>query len=55
MFAGYAVDNVSGNARGMISNFNPLSPSIKLQFLLLGFRTFLTELVGTSCQNINRI
>ena len=32
-----------------------LSPSIKLQFLLLCFRTFLTEVVGRSCQNITTI
>ena len=29
--------------------FNPLSPSIKLQILLLCFHTFLTEVVGRSC------
>ena len=34
---------------------NPLSPSIKLQILLLCFHTFLTEVVGRSCLNINRI
>ena len=28
---------------------NPLSPSIKLQFLLLCFHTFLTKVVGRSC------
>ena len=26
--------------------FNPLSPSIKLQILLLSFHTFLTDVVG---------
>ena len=30
-------------------NINPLSPSIKLQILLLCFHTFLTEVVGRSC------
>ena len=29
--------------------FNPLSPGIKLQILLLWFHTFLTEVVGRSC------
>ena len=29
--------------------FNLLRPSIKLQFLLLGFHTFPTEVVGRSC------
>ena len=29
--------------------FNPLSPGIKLQILLLCFHTFLTEVVGRSC------
>ena len=29
--------------------FNPLTPSIKLQFLLLCFHVFLTEVVGRSC------
>ena len=29
--------------------FNPLSPSIKLQVLLLCFHTFLTEVAGKSC------
>ena len=29
--------------------FRPLSPSIKLQILLLCFHTFLTEVVGRSC------
>ena len=29
--------------------FNPLSPSIKLQTLLLCFHTFLTEVVRRSC------
>ena len=37
------------------SVLNPLSPGIKLQILLLCFHTFLTELVGRSCSNINRI
>ena len=30
-------------------DFKPLSPSIKLQFLLLCFHSFLTEVVGRSC------
>ena len=30
-------------------SFNPLSPGIKLQILLLCFYTFLTEVVGRSC------
>ena len=34
---------------------NPLSLGVKLQILLLCFHTFLTEVVGRSCQNINRI
>ena len=29
--------------------FNPLSPGVKLQILLLCFHTFLTEVVGRSC------
>ena len=33
----------------LANSFNPLSPGIKLQILLLCFRTFLTELVGRSC------
>ena len=33
----------------------PLRPSIKLQILLLCFHTFLTEVVGRSCWNSNRI
>ena len=32
-----------------LRSFNPLSPSIKLQILLLCFHTFLTEVVGRSC------
>ena len=31
------------------ASFNPLSPSIKLQILLLWFHIFLTEVVGRSC------
>ena len=31
------------------SCLNPLSPSIKLQFLLLCFHAFFTEVVGRSC------
>ena len=34
---------------------NLLSPGLKLQILLLCFHTFLTEVVGRSCQNINGI
>ena len=34
---------------------NPLSPSIKLQILLLCFHTFLREVVGRGCESINRI
>ena len=30
-------------------DFNPLSPGVKLQILLLCFHTFLTEVVGRSC------
>ena len=30
-------------------SFNPLSPGVKLQILLLCFHTFLTEVVGRSC------
>ena len=33
----------------VVKLFNPLSPSIKLQILLLCFHTFLTEAVGRSC------
>ena len=31
------------------SDINPLSPSVKLQILLLCFHTFLAEVVGRSC------
>ena len=31
------------------SSFNPLSPGVKLQILLLCYHTFLTEVVGRSC------
>ena len=31
------------------ASFNPLSPGVKLQILLLCFHTFLTEVVGRSC------
>ena len=34
---------------------NPLSPGIKLQILLLCFHTFLTEVMGRSCSNTNRL
>ena len=34
---------------------NPLSPGVKLQILLLCFHTFLTEVVGRSCSDINTI
>ena len=33
----------------VMSVFNPLSPGVKLQILLLCFHTFLTEVVGRSC------
>ena len=33
----------------VVYTVNPLSPSIKLQILLLCFHTFLTEVVGRSC------
>ena len=36
-------------------DFNPLRPSIKLQILLLCFHTFITDVKGRSCSNINRI
>ena len=32
-----------------LSLINPLSPGIKLQILVLGFHTFLTEVVERSC------
>ena len=35
--------------------FNRLRPSIKLQILLLCFHTFITDVEGRSCSNINRI
>ena len=38
-----------------LKSFNPLSPGVKLQILLLCFHTFLTEVTGRSCLNINRI
>ena len=34
---------------------NPLRRSIKLQILLLCFHTFITDVKGRSCSNINRI
>ena len=34
---------------GQLTTFNPLSPGVKLQILLLCFHTFLTEVVGRSC------
>ena len=34
---------------GVLGVLNPLSPSIKLQILLLCFHTFLTKVVGRSC------
>ena len=34
---------------------NPLRSSIKLQILLLCFYTFLIDVVGRSCSNINRV
>ena len=34
---------------------NPLRPSIKLQILLLCFHTFITDVKGRSCSNINTI
>ena len=37
------------------SGINPLSPGIKLHILILCFHTFLTKVVGRSCENINRI
>ena len=37
------------NTMDMCILINLLSPSIKLQFLLLCFHTFLTEVVGRSC------
>ena len=39
----------------MSSAINPLSPGVKLQVFFFVFHTFLTEVVGRSCQNINRI
>ena len=36
-------------------SLNPLRPSIKLQILLLCFHTFITDVKGRSCSNINRI
>ena len=35
--------------------FNPLRPGIKLQILLSCFHTFITDVKGRSCSNINRI
>ena len=35
--------------RPLLLGFNPLSPGIKLQILLLCFHTFLTKVVGRSC------
>ena len=40
------VEQVEGRGKCSI---NPLSPSIKLQILLLCFHVFLTEVVGRSC------
>ena len=37
------------------NTINPLRPSIKLQILLLCFHTFITDVKGRSCSNINRI
>ena len=33
-----------------VKSINPLSPSTKLQILMLCFHTFLTEVVGRSCK-----
>ena len=33
----------------VLRHFNPLSPGVKLQFLLLCFHGFLSEIVGRSC------
>ena len=37
------------------ADINPLSPSIKLQIILLCFHTFITDVMGRGCSNINRI
>ena len=45
---------IGENASAKVHNnilcwINPLSPGIKLQFLILCFHAFLTEVVGRSC------
>ena len=42
------VEHRTSNAK-VLGLFNPLSPGIKFQILLLCFHTFLTEVVGRSC------
>ena len=39
----------------LILSVKPLSASIKLQILLLCFHEFITDVVGRSCSNVNRI
>ena len=46
---------VSPTSTRPVLRINPLRPSIELQILLLCFHTFITEVVGRSCSNINRI
>ena len=52
LVAGYysnvIITNFSEGKLGF-EQFNPLSPGVKLQILLLCFHTFLTEVVGRSC------
>ena len=48
-FTFLSVVYVAFNVFLFLFSFNPLSPSVKLQILLLCFHTFLTEVVGRSC------